>query len=214
MKRRLLFVLPLTLVLSVTVASATSLTVSSAKLTEFTSCTLDATSGGIDDAYAQQDAATATHNTTVLDVKSDTGTKNQYTFVRFTSLLTSCPNLTGASVKSATLTLVLTTVPTRAKTYTVSLVDPVATWTQATLTWNNKPAVTTTTTTFASGTTTGTRTADVTADVAAFASGTTNKGWRIADLGTTTTDTGAFASAENTTTANRPKLTINYVDQL
>jgi hypothetical protein len=41
---------------------------------------------------------------------------------------------------------------------------------------------------------------------------TTNQGWRIADLGTTTTDTGVFASAENGTAANRPKLTIGYVD--
>jgi hypothetical protein len=40
---------------------------------------------------------------------------------------------------------------------------------------------------------------------------TTNQGWRIADLGTTTTDTGVFASAENGTAANRPKLTIGYV---
>jgi hypothetical protein len=203
--------LPLTLVLSVTVASATSLSVSSAKLTEFTSCTLDSVSGGIDDAYAQQDAATTTHNTTVLDVKSDTASKNQYTFIKFTSLLTSCPNLTGATVKSATLTLFLSTAPTRAKTYTVSLVDT-TTWTQTTLTWNNKPGVISTTTTFASGTTTGTRTADVTTDVASFASGTTNNGWRIADLGLTTTDLGVFASATATTTANRPKLTINYVD--
>jgi hypothetical protein len=212
MIRRLLLVLPLTLLLSVTIASATSLTVASAKLTQFTSCALDYNSGGIDDAYAQQDAATATHNTTVLDVKSSNASASQYTYIKFANLLSSCPNLAGASVKSATLTLVMTTAPLASRTYTVSRVDPAATWTQTTLTWNNKPAVTSTTSTFASGTTTGAKTAAVTSDVAAFASGTTNKGWRIADLVLTSTNLGAFASAENTTTANRPKLTIGYVD--
>jgi hypothetical protein len=107
--------------------------------------------------------------------------------------------------------LVMTTAPTRAKTYTVSRVDPAASWTQTTLKWNNELNVVSTTTTFAAGTTTGTRTADVTTDVALFAAGIANQGWRLADLGTSTTDLGAFASAENTTTANRPKLTIAYV---
>ena len=210
---RLLATLAATLALGATVASAASLTFASSKLTQFTSCTLDSASGGIDDAYAQQDAATTTHNTTVLDVKSATTAANQYTFVKFTNLLTSCPSLSGATaVTSATLTLALTTAPTRAKTYTVSRVDPAGSFAQTTLTWNNKPSVISTTTTFASGTTTGTRTADVTSDVALFAAGTTNQGWRIADLGTTTTDTGVFASAESTTAANRPKLTIQYVD--
>jgi hypothetical protein len=211
-RRRLLLALPLTLVLSATVASASSLTVASAKLTEFTSCTLDSASGGIDDAYTQQDVPTTTHDLTVLDVNSDKQSKNQYTFIKFASLLTSCPHLTAANVMSATLTLVMTTAPGRAKTYTVSRVDPAATWTGATLTWNNQPAVTSTTTTFASGTVTGTRTADVTIDVAAFATGTANKGWRIADLGVTTSDLGTFASGEFVTTASRPKLTIGYVD--
>jgi hypothetical protein len=211
---RLLLALVAALAFGATVASAASLGVTATKLTQFTTCTLDSTSGGIDDAYAQQDAATTTHNTTVLDVKSDTAGRNQYTFIEFTNLLTSCPNLLGAStVTAATLTLVLTTAPTRAKTYTVSRVDPAGSFAQATLTWNNKPGVvSTTTTTFASGTTTGTRTADVTSDITLFAAGTANQGWRIADLGTTTTDTGVFASAESTTAANRPKLTISYVD--
>jgi hypothetical protein len=204
-------VLPLTLLLSVTVASATSLTVASAKLTEFTSCTLDSVSGGIDDAYTQQDVPTTTHNLIVIDVNSDKQTKNQYAFIRFANLLSSCPNLSGADVRSATLTLEMTVAPNRAKTYTVSRVDPTATWTQATLTWNNQPGVTSTTTTFPSGAT-GTRTVDVTSDVAAFASGTSNKGWRIADLGVTTSDLGVFASAESALATTRPKLTIDYVD--
>ena len=211
MGRRLLFVLVSSAAVGGSVAFAASLSVSSAKLTVYSSCTLDSSSGGIDDAYAQQDAATLTHNTTALDVKSSTTTGNQYTFLKFTNLLSSCPGLSGAQVRSATLTLVLTTAPTRAKTYTVSRVDPAASWTQSTLTWNNKPAVVSTTTTFAAGTTTGTRTADVTSDVTLFAAGTTNQGWRIADLGTSTADTGVFASAENATTANRPKLTIGYI---
>jgi hypothetical protein len=209
--RRLLLSLALTMVVSGSVASAASLSLSSAKLTVFSSCALDYNSGGIDDAYADQFFASSTNNTSVLDVKSDSGTRNQYTFIKFTNLLSSCPGLSGADVTSATLTFVMTSAPSRAKTYTVSRVDPAASWTQTTLTWNNKPAVVSTTTTFASGTTTGTRTADVTSDVALFAAGATNRGWRIADLGTSTTDTGAFASAENTTTANRPKLTIGYV---
>jgi hypothetical protein len=208
---RLLIVLPVTALVGATVAFATSLTVASAKLTVFTSCTLDYNSGGIEDAYAQQDAATSAHNTAALDVKSDGGTKNQYTYIKFTNLLTSCPALSGANVRSATLTLVMTTAPTRAKTYTVGEVDPAASWTQTTLTWNNKPAVVSTTSTFAPGTTTGTKTADVTSDVVSFAAGTTNNGWRIADLVTTTNDLGAFASAENGTTANRPKLVIGYI---
>jgi hypothetical protein len=210
--RRLLILLPATVLFGGTVAFATSLTVASAKLTVFTSCTLDYSSGGIDDAYVQQDAPTSAHNTTALDVKSDGGTKNQYTYIKFANLLSSCPALSGADVRSATLTLVMTTATARAKTYTVSQVDPAATWTQTTLMWNNKPAVVSTTSTFPSGTTTGAKTADVTSDVALFAAGTTNKGWRIADLVTTTNDLGAFASAEYTTnTANRPKLTIGYI---
>ena len=210
---RILLALVATLAIGATVASAASLGVTATKLTQFTTCTLDSTSGGIDDAYAQEDAATTIHNSAVLDVKSATTTANQYTFVKFANLLTSCPSLSGATtVTAATLTLALTTAPTRAKTYTVSRVDPAGSFTQTTLTWNNKPGVVSTTTTFASGTTTGTRTADVTSDVTLFAGGTANQGWRIADLGTTTTDTGVFASAESTTAANRPKLTISYVD--
>jgi hypothetical protein len=209
--RTLLLVLSLTMLVSSSVAYAASLTTSSAKLTVFTSCTLDSTTGGIDDAYSQQDAANAAHNTTVLDVKSDTAAKNQYTFIKFTNLLSSCPKLTGASVTSATLTLVMTTAPTRAKTYTVSRVDPAGTWTQTTLKWSNQPGVVSTTTTFAGGTTTGTRTADVTSDAVLFAAGTTNQGWRIADLGITTIDLGSFGSAENATAANRPTLTIGYI---
>jgi hypothetical protein len=196
--------------LCLTVASGAALSVISAKLTVFTSCTLDSTSGGIDDAYAAQDGATTTHNSVSLDVQSATNSKNHYTFIKFTSLLTSCPGLSGANVISATLTLVLTTAPTRPKTYTVSRVDPTASWTQSTLTWNNKPGVVSTTTAFASGTVIGTRTADVTSDVALFAADTANQGWRIADLGTTTSDTGVFASAEFLTTTSRPKLTIGY----
>jgi hypothetical protein len=206
-----MLVLPLTVLLGGSIAYATSLTVSSAKLTVFTNCTLDYLSGGIDDAYAQQDAATSTHNTSVLDVKSSTLSANQHTFIRFANLLSSCAGLSGAEVKAATLTLVMTNAPNRAKTYTVSRVDPAASWTQTSLTWNNKPGVVSTTTTFASGTSTGTRTADVTSDVMLFGAGTTNRGWRIADLGTSTTDTGVFGSAENTTTTTRPKLTIEYV---
>src|SRR4029079_16635195 len=112
---RILLALVATLAIGATVASAASLGVTATKLTQFTTCTLDSTSGGIDDAYAQQDAATLTHNTAVLDVKSDTASKNQYTFVKFTNLLTSCPSLSGAAtVTAATLTLALTTAPTRA----------------------------------------------------------------------------------------------------
>ena len=209
--RRLLLALLATAAAGGSIAYASSLSLSSAKLTVYSSCTLDYSSGGIDDAYAQQDAATTTHNATALDVKSSTIAGNQYTFVKFTNLLSSCQGLSGAQVRSATLTLVLTTAPTRAKTYTVSRVDPAASWTQTTLTWNNKPAAVSTTATFAAGTTTGTRTADVTSDLALFAAGTSNRGWRIADLGTSTTDTSVFGSAENLTTANRPKLTIGYI---
>lgn len=210
--RWLLLTLGAALALGATAAFAASLTVTSQKLAEFTSCALDSSSGGIDDTFSKQDTATSTSNVTTLDVKADSGAKNRYSFIKFTNLLSSCVGLSGASVKSATLTLQLTTAPTHNKTYTVSRVDTSASWTQTTLTWNNQPGVVAATTTFASGTTTGTRTADVTSDVALYASGTTNQGWRIADLVTTTNDTGQFASAENTTAANRPKLTIGYVN--
>jgi hypothetical protein len=209
--KQLLVLVPLGALVCAAVAAASSLSLASAKLGVFTSCTLDSASGGIDDAYTDQNQKNATHNTAALEVNSSTQNKNEYTFIAFTSLVNACPALAGASIKSATLTLTMTTAPANAKTYTVSRVDPASTWTQSTLTWNNQPGVVSTTTTFASGTTAGTRTADVTSDVTLFASGTTSKGWRIADLGTTTTDLGAFASAESGTTANRPRLTVNYV---
>jgi len=210
-RKRLLLLVVLGALVCATVAAASSLSLTAAKLGVFTSCTLDSASGGIDDAYTDQNQRNATHNTTALEVSSSTQNKNEYSFIAFTGLLNACPALAGASIKSATLTLTMTTVPANPKTYTVSRVDPTFTWTQTTLTWNNQPGVVSATSMFASGTTTGTRTADVTSDVALFASGTTNKGWRIADLGSTSTDLGVFASAENGTTASRPRLTVTYV---
>jgi hypothetical protein len=193
-------------------AFAASLSVTSEKLAIYdqtvtrTTKTCTAVTG-IEDAFAQQDQATTTHNGTSLDVQFQ-GTKNRHAFIRFD--LTGCGIPSGASADSAPLTLFLFTAPSHNKTYEVYRVT--GSWSQSTLTWSNQPGVAGSTTgTFTTGTTNNvSKSVDVTADVNAFLSGTSNQGWRINDSGGPT-DLGQFASSENGTASSRPTLTVTYV---
>jgi hypothetical protein len=192
---------------------AASLALTAAKLTLFDrtvthgTVTCTATTG-IEDAFAQQDLAAATHDTTSLDVRYDSGNKNRRSFIKFN--LTTCGIPAGAAAEAATLNLFLFNAPTRARSFNVNVVT--GPWSETALTWNNQPTVAAiATTTIAAGTTNNVwRSADVTADVNAFLAGGANYGWRISDP-LAPNDQSQFSSSENSTTANRPTLVVSYV---
>jgi hypothetical protein len=143
---------------------------------------------------------------TGMDVQSSTFDKRS--LVSFS--LASCSIPATASVRTATLTLFMSAAPAASRTYEVRRVT--ATWTETGVNWSNQPAVAgSATATFATGTTTGARTASVLADVQAFVAGTqTNYGWRIGDQTEGASGSSTFSTAEHGTSSQRPKLEITY----
>ncbi|MBD0328876.1 MAG: DNRLRE domain-containing protein [Thermoleophilia bacterium] len=195
-------------------AYAATLGVTSRQLTESSravvvqTCTLSAATA---DSYTREDAGSSNFGTaTTLDVRNLLAAR-RFSFVRFD--LSSCAIPSGAWVESATLTLTVLAAPLTSLTYEVHRVT--AGWGQGTITWSNQPVVSPSpSATFTTGTTApATRQVAVTADVDAFVAGTaTNNGWRIRDPNTLSTGATLvqFASTENGTAANRPRLEIRY----
>ena len=145
---------------------------------------------------------------TQLHVRSDT-LGNKRSFVRFN--VSSCiPS--GARIKTATLSLFLASAPGASRTHQLRRVT--ASWGETTLTWSNQPAVAGAATGNVSTGTTNNVTLSwtVLADVQAFADGTANNGWRVADSaeGALGAQEGRYNSREHATVSQRPSLAITY----
>jgi len=172
-------------------------------------CTLTG-SASTTDTFVDESRTGANDTVKTMSVQPNTGAR-QWTFIRFD--LSSCSIPTSGGADTATLKLVVKTVPTGGRTLTVTPV--LTTWAGATIDWIPAQALSygATTTTFPTGTTNGaTLSIPVTIDVdALIKSGTANYGWRITDGGTPATgDTTLFNSSEATSAAARPQLVINY----
>jgi len=169
-------------------------------------CTLTGTTSTTDTYVAQATPTTSFGGNTTMLVRSNSGSAD-WAFVRFD--LSSCSIPTTGGADSATLTLTVTTAPGSSRTITVT---PVLTTWSSTLTWNAAQSLSygSATTSFATGTTTGAKTATVTVDVDnLIKSSTANFGWRLSDTGSGNATT-TFGTSENATAANRPQLVINY----
>ena len=186
--------------------SPRSLTVvSAAASVPLSTCTLSAAA----DSYVDSDLLRAGSNfgtAATLSVQSS-ALANRRAFVRFD--LTACANFADARVTAATLTLVATSAAA-GRTYDLHRVT--ASWTETVITSNNQPAVAGSATASAA-TAVGPMSWSVAADVASFVAGTAaNFGWRVRDRteGAALSATSSFASRENGTAANRPRLVIEY----
>jgi hypothetical protein len=219
MRRRfvvaLIALLPACFLLGGAVAFAASLSLSPKALVVYTSassvpvssCTLTAAG----DTYA--DGAVLNQGTnfgtaTQLHVRSD-ALGNKRSFVRFD--VSSCiPS--GARIKTATMSLFLATAPGASRTHQAHRVT--ASWDETTLTWSNQPGVVASPTdSVATGTTNNvTLSWTVTSDVQAFADGTANNGWRLADSaeGSLGAQEGRYNSREHAAVGQRPSLSITY----
>lgn len=149
----------------------------------------------------------ANGSATTMLVKSNSGSAD-WSFVYFD--LSSCAIPTTGGADTATLTLFITTAPGTSRTITVA---PVLTsWTNS-LTWTAAQSLSygSATTTFTTGTTSNTaKSATVTVDVDSLIKNpSASFGWRLSDTGSGNATT-TFASSNNGTAANRPKLVINY----
>jgi hypothetical protein len=210
--RRIAVVLAATVGISAGVAYAATLSVTSWKLwagsqalTKAT-CTLTGTAQTTDAQVVQATANTSNTTGTTMLVKSNAGSAD-WSFVLFN--LSSCAIPTTGGADSATLTLFITTAPS-SRTITVT---PVLTSWLPSPTWNTAQTYTygAATTSFTTGATGNTaRSATVTVDVdALIKNSSANFGWRLSDTGTGSATT-TFATSENVTAADRPKLVINY----
>lgn len=206
--------LALALALASGVALAGSMTVSSQKLTTYstttsivaTSCSLGAP---VADSYVDQLAPITNYGSaTELDVQSAV-LSNRRTFLRFD--LSSCSIPANALIKTASLTLYLFTAPSASRTYDVRRAT--ASWTEGGVTWTAQPAVSSVTASASTGTTSGvTLTWNVAADVQAYVDGTANNGWRLSDAteSALTTRLGRLRSLEYGTASQRPTLDLTY----
>lgn len=160
------------------------------------------------DTYVTQATPGGTNGSaTTMLVRSNTGGVD-WAFVYFD--LSSCAIPTTGGADTATLTLFITTAPGTSRTIAVTPV--LSSWSN-TLTWTAAQSLSygPTTTTFTTGTTNNTaKSVTVTVDVDALIKNpSASFGWRLSDTGSGNATT-TFASSNNATAANRPKLVINY----
>jgi hypothetical protein len=201
-RRLILLAVAVAVLFGVVSAFATSLPVTSKRLTSFSSPTSVPTStcslGADADSYVSNallQGGTNFGGETELHVSG--GGTDKRTFVRFD--LSCIPST--AEVKSAKLRLVLATAPSQSRTYVGHRVS--ASWAEGSITWDNQPGIGTSIGSVATGTANGvTLEWTVTGDVQAFVnSPASNNGWRIADsdegalLGS---QEGRFGSSEGT----------------
>jgi hypothetical protein len=195
------------------VGVVSGLLASTTKTLTRTTCTLQPAAA---DTSANEANKTANNGAvTQLGVGSGTNAR-QRVFVRFNLPAGCAASIANAEVDSATLTLFQIS-GTAGRTYKLYKVS--ATWT-ATANWNTQPAVAGTALTTFTGATNSARTIDVTQDVndivqsqptvlPPYASSTSSFGWMVADENAGTS-VALFASSENATAANRPKLVVTY----
>lgn len=208
-------------------ASATSLTVTPRNASAFRTCVLTGyptTSTVVADTWADQNSPTSNKKSGAFVQVTSRSSQNKRPFLRFD--LTKCTPVlpSTATVKRATLRLFLSQAPaTGPRTYNVQrVVSPcpeaaTTCWTEAGLTWNNQPSVSSTVTSSLNVTSSSALQYygwDVTADAAAFAAGTaSNYGWRIADSaeGNATAVDSQFKSKDAAgNAAGAPQLVIAY----
>ncbi|HEV7685923.1 MAG TPA: DNRLRE domain-containing protein [Acidimicrobiia bacterium] len=212
--------------LVVVLASATSLSVSPKNTSAFRTCVLTGyptTSAVVADTWVDENAKTSNKKSGAFVQGTSKSSANKRAFLRFD--LTRCTPVlaTAATVKRATLRLSLSQAPASARTYNVQrIVSPcpeaaTTCWTEAGLTWNNQPSVSSTVTSTLNLTSSSSLQYyawDVTADAAAFVAGTAgNYGWRIADSAegnATAIDTQFKSKDASANAAGAPELVIAY----
>ena len=228
--RTLAWALAATSLLTATTAFAASLSVASKNLTAFRTCLVTGTpntSTADIDTYVDQSAATTNNGAAATMSVRSSNAANQRIYIRFD--LTKCsPAIPAtASIKIATLRLLVSTLPTACRTEDAFRVT--ASWTEAGITWNNQPFGTSlnnpasasrtssinvgaapcqnqTNNTYISGW-------DVAADVQAYVNGTaTNYGWMVRDdvENSATARTGSFATKNANFLVAAPQLVVNY----
>jgi hypothetical protein len=184
---------------AVVLGRAASLSVSSASLTAYRTCTITATPAtttSIHDAEIAQDSASTNFGlATSISVRSFNSSRNRRAYVQFDIAACSPSIPSTASISKATLRMFNTALPSVCRTYDVFRVTA-ASWTEAGVTWGNQPFGTSvnnpTSSTATAATTAGTASCaygttfsflewTVTSDVQAWVSGTANYGWMIRD---------------------------------
>jgi hypothetical protein len=184
---------------------------SAATTVPMSTCTLTPSA----DDYVAQDDGSNFGSATTLHVQSYQTTivvittqRNRRSFVTFD--LSSCSIPAIAEVKSATLSVFLSSAPNQNRTWNIGRIT--SAWTENNIAWPG-PAATNSTSVTTGTTSNVTLSANVTSDVASFVSGSqANHGWRFSDSaeGSSTQRNGQFRSREFGTVSERPTLVINY----
>lgn len=215
-----------------TVGYASSLTVASANLTVYATCTLSGTTGAsasVQDSYVDENAPTTTNGSAATMNSQSRNNRNRRSYVSF-DLTTCAPSVpSSAIVTGATLRLWVTAVPV-ATCRTEDVFAVTSAWTQSAITWNNQPfgtainnpasATRTDSITIGSGAgcTIGTAAQyvpwNVTTNVASFVSGgATNFGWMIRDDAEGANGSGftvTFSTSDAASVAQAPQLVVTY----
>jgi hypothetical protein len=195
----------------VSVAAASSLTVSSGRLTTDTVGTCTATAAA--DTYVDQSvlAAGSSFGTQQTMAVRSQSLGNRRAFVRFD--LAACAIPPTATVTAAELRLALTAAPGTSRTHVLHRATQA--WTETT-TWNSQAAVAGSATASAgTGTSAGAKvawaSAALTTEVQDWINGSVHHGWRISDAaeGSLLAAAAAYASREHVS-AERPELFVTY----
>jgi hypothetical protein len=211
---------------------ASSISVASANLTVFATCTLSGTTGAsasVRDSFVDENAPTTTNGGAATMNSQSRNNRNRRSYVSF-DLTTCAPNVpSSAIVTSATLRLWVTAVPV-ATCRTEDVFAVTSAWTQSAITWNNQPFGTAINSP-ASGTRTDSITVgsgagctigsaaqyvpwNVTTNVANFVSGgATNFGWMIRDDAEGANGSGftvTFSTSDAASVPQAPQLVVTY----
>ena len=207
----------------VTVGTASSLSVTSSNLTSYRTCVIQgypSTATAESDSMVQQDNTGTNYGTaTTMEVQSRSSNKNHRGFVKFDLTKCSPAIASTASVKLATLRVLVSALASSCRTDDVWRVT--ATWTEAGITWTNQPGVAAAATSSAAvgtgpcanSTANGYVNWDVTADAATFVAGTaTNFGWMVRDRteNSSGTNLNTYVTKDAGVLGSAPQLVINY----
>jgi hypothetical protein len=211
---------------------ASSISVASANLTVFATCTLSGTTGAsasVRDSFVDENAPTTTNGGAATMNSQSRNNRNRRSYVSF-DLTTCAPNVpSSAIVTGATLRLWVTAVPV-ATCRTEDVFAVASAWTQSAITWNNQPFGTA-----INSPTSGTRTDsitvgsgagctigsaaqyvpwNVTTNVTNFVSGgATNFGWMIRDDAEGANGSGftvTFSTSDAASVPQAPQLVVTY----
>jgi hypothetical protein len=211
---------------------ASSISVASANLTVFATCTLSGTTGAsasVRDSFVDENAPTTTNGGAATMNSQSRNNRNRRSYVSF-DLTTCAPNVpSSAIVTGATLRLWVTAVPV-ATCRTEDVFAVASAWTQSAITWNNQPFGTAINSP-ASGTRTDSITVgsgagctigsaaqyvpwNVTTNVTNFVSGgATNFGWMIRDDAEGANGSGftvTFSTSDAASVPQAPQLVVTY----